>query len=838
MEPIVGKIVLGRDGWGEITRVTEGVCFSVSYAGGVYHGGIAWADRAQYTDLEMIQRKADEQKFCYSVRGLIRKANIDQFPEWEMMDSPDTRRKEPIVLGNVVRGNFLSIANEIKQDSNLSVVFDDCSGSTFPPSWVFDYPEEIYLNRDKALAEVNELFSDPKNWSLVNLPSVEKAELMGALLAARVDNKDYLEFLISLGKSEAQKAFIKVVYGRLLRLKKLSLSVIYLTVVEHFVRVLKCDKGWSFIRSDFDLLFFNDQVERPLFVYDPLRTVVILISTLSRLWNNRNERLKTMGAFHLRGLNLLDGIAADNKRYSVLAYCGGCIADARGGKSCGVTPLIYGNCENCDACGNLICEACWHCSQSCCQGKLRRQNKSLLSEIREMNRLAESDPLPECTSVSPLIPDKSDEELVKKWVEQENGEGRIRQMLSARIAEKGVASFFKMLKKSVVDVSIQQIEQPNGGDWEKYDLKIEELCIDVKNSRQSERNPDRYTSHCVPKFKETRSGSVYVAAVLSPWLTEQEIRTGKYIDRGSGFWQESYWSRSQESKLGDEYTLKFLGLTTERKIRSLANEIKNGSDLSIVFDDFSGPKFLPPWVFDYPEELYPNRNRALAEVNKLVSNPKNWSLVNLPFAEKAELMSALLAARVENKDYLEFLISLGTSEAQKAFIEMVYGRLLKLKSLSLPVIYLTVLEHFVRMLKYDKGWSFISSDFDLLFPNNQIERPLFVYDPLRTVETLISTLSRLWHNKNESLKTMGAFHLRGLNLLDGIAANNKRYSVLAYCGGWITDDRGARPCGTTPLVYGNCDNCDTCGNLICRNCSYCSQACEIHAKNLSRTLTV
>lgn len=90
--------------------------------------------------------------------------------------------------------------------------------------------------------------------------------------------------------------------------------------------------------------------------------------------------------------------------------------------------------------------------------------------------------------------DTVDRQLVAQWVEDIGINRRPAErlafeakMYSARLAEKGAASFYKSLGYQVEDISITQVTSPNGGDWLNQDLSIAgQWPVDVKNSRPTQ----------------------------------------------------------------------------------------------------------------------------------------------------------------------------------------------------------------------------------------------------------------------------------------------------------------------------------------------------------------
>ena len=129
--------------------------------------------------------------------------------------------------------------------------------------------------------------------------------------------------------------------------------------------------------------------------------------------------------------------------------------------------------------------------------------------------------------------DEDDIQLIGKWCQtprnsldrtslikaRSKKEWELGRLLSARSAEKVAKKFYQHYEKEVKDTSITQIYENSKTDWRNYDLNVEAEPIDVKNSRRSRNSPDRYTEHCVPKFKHSRKGQdVTIAGVFSPYL--------------------------------------------------------------------------------------------------------------------------------------------------------------------------------------------------------------------------------------------------------------------------------------------------------------------------------
>jgi len=371
-------------------------------------------------------------------------------------------------------------------------------------------------------------------------------------------------------------------------------------------------------------------------------------------------------------------------------------------------------------------------------------------------------------------------------------ESEKRRMLSARLAEKAVSSFFQAQSCIVHDISITQLSESTSPEWPYCDLNIDGVPIDVKNARRSRKNPDRYVSHSVPRFKEARTlEAVQVAGVLSHWLLVE-----KMLSQGE--------------------TVLFLGLTNTQEHEQIRREIGDGLLILTFRHGLSGPSFLPPWIFSYPKSLYQARSAAISELRAL--DFPDWRICS---EAKLNPLPAFIAA---GRHY-RYQPEIPLSDSQRALVTLLIMREKRI-GLSLAVVFLSILEHFVGMLSRGLEDSYNAEDYArLIFPTADRTRPLFLYDPLRTIDTLLTSLSTLWHARTSDLDGFRIFRLQDLNILLGKrTANDSQWrTLMAYCGGWL-EEPVIRPCGTIPLVLGSCRSC-ACGRLICPNCDFCSASC-------------
>ncbi len=147
--------------------------------------------------------------------------------------------------------------------------------------------------------------------------------------------------------------------------------------------------------------------------------------------------------------------------------------------------------------------------------------------------------------------------------------------------------------------------------------------------------------------------------------------------------------------------------------------------------------------------------------------------------------------------------------------------------LSLGVIYLSIIEHFVSVL-HSKSKLYCPNNYrPIIFPMLiDYTRPLFLYDPLCTIDGLISCLQKIWEHQTEGLERFDDYKLHGHDILRG-RKDQEEKTLLAYCGNTL---KNKSPCGNVPLLFGIQKNCPECGNLVCEKCDFCSLKCKNNQK--------
>jgi cold shock CspA family protein len=395
--------------------------------------------------------------------------------------------------------------------------------------------------------------------------------------------------------------------------------------------------------------------------------------------------------------------------------------------------------------------------------------------------------------------DQKDWQLARQWISSENQNNQHiqAQMLSARAAEKFAIKFYQSLGYTVEDVSLQQISS-NSRDWCNYDLLLNDsISIDIKNSRTDVNNKKGYSKFCVPKFKQNRSNNeVIIAGVLSPYLKLEDI---------------------EFPAKADSPPLIFMGEIKNSELDSIKKYFSRYFH-SIKIPKTSGENYLPPWCFDYKAKVfYTYQKEAIWQFKKLTSSDlPDWDELQLLKINPIPLcIAAKISLPSQWKSYLSNWQQSFISECQKIPSERI----------SLPYLFLSLLSHFLDMLRFNEG-SFHPEKYNkLLYSEEYKSYPLGIYDPLNIIKEFCKTLSLLWDNRYESRITeFKIFDFDGRGLLRGKKDSSERLvTIIAYCGGSV-EKKGK--CGFTPLILGKHKPCPNCGKLICPKCNYCSDNCK------------
>lgn len=365
-------------------------------------------------------------------------------------------------------------------------------------------------------------------------------------------------------------------------------------------------------------------------------------------------------------------------------------------------------------------------------------------------------------------------------------------LLSARVAELAAADYYVALGHQVIDISITQID---GSDdrWKDFDLLVDDRPVDVKNARRSFSSPESYVEHCVPRFKQSRdSGAeVSIVGVLSDYHTAEKI-------------------------MGSETSCQVLGEVRVSDIRQLYVWMRKRFGHLLNLDGLWKAGYQPGWIFEYPKEHYSGRTAANEMARGIISRfiSADISADNIPgwlfsLCQDRELVGSLKFS-VEKRRILCDLHSLNEhiGFTRPALFVYVMG---------------FILESIANGLHAEQVEGPLR---DLIFVGGL---PLGLEDTQGYIAELVDALLRV---QNESIRQgikFVSFKLTHPSILRGQRRDGTWITLLAYCGGWREVPVKVR-CGASPLVFGQNEVCPSCGHLVCEECGYCSQNCDLVVK--------
>lgn len=403
-----------------------------------------------------------------------------------------------------------------------------------------------------------------------------------------------------------------------------------------------------------------------------------------------------------------------------------------------------------------------------------------------------------------------DNNLINSWA-KENTTSRVEnqisyvraRMISARGAEKLVIQFYKDLGYSVEDTSSHQITSASQA-WITGDIRLDsDRLLDVKNARRS-LSTKSYSEFCVKRLKKESGKDVNIVAVFSPYLKETEIASG-IVD---------YQIQDRE--------IEILGEFCETDLESFEMIFKD----DLISIDFSTGldknKYLPHWLFDYNDKFYKDQIDLILQFNQLekeeIPDVDDCSILEINFIEYLSLFIA--GGRTLPTSWAENIL-----DWQRDFMDSLID--LKQSRMSLPLIFLRLLTHFLSMLSSDEiDNSYSPNKYkEILYSISDSKHPLKIYDPLNTINDFCSSLQSIWDYRAQAkLNEFKIFKFNGKGLLTGQRSSQDRNKVrlLAYCGGKRKDNSS---CGCSPLVIGVHNTCEECQCLICRTCGFCRVNC-------------
>jgi hypothetical protein len=378
----------------------------------------------------------------------------------------------------------------------------------------------------------------------------------------------------------------------------------------------------------------------------------------------------------------------------------------------------------------------------------------------------------------------------------------ISRLCSARSAELAAAQFYRQLGSTVTDVSIGQLNN-HDTDWKTHDLIVDGKPVDIKNARQSFSDPSRYSEYLVPQFKEERRAgrAVSIVAVFSEYLSAGHLLAGESAQ------------------------CTIIGEASQAELDSLVQWINSTFD-GVLFSkegSFSTGAKLPGWCFDYDTDMQADGNVAgalerigqQAALSSLSLSEAGCSLMPFAFTSEKSLIKSMLERKHAAPEHsLQIWESL---RSMKSFIG--WSR----RSLFIFVVGYTLAQAKSGVQDWSPNllteWLFLDKSKKATY------WPMCLYDPLRYIAGIITSMAVLWRKSRETLNRLSSFRLASPWILIGSDANGNELTLMAYCGGWIKDGNRNVKCGQSPLILGVDQSCPHCNRLICHKCGYCTNNC-------------
>lgn len=366
-------------------------------------------------------------------------------------------------------------------------------------------------------------------------------------------------------------------------------------------------------------------------------------------------------------------------------------------------------------------------------------------------------------------------------------------LLSARNAEKAALLYYQNLGSAVEDVSVTQL-QPDSYSWKDFDITVDDRCVDIKNARESRNGNGQYVEHTVARFKHARGRGrdVSIAAAVSP-----------YIKAPADFFE----SPQSTTMLGE------LNVAQLNDLVAWATARFGGR---LVIRDPTRSNFLPGWMFEFTPAHYRGRELAIAAAPELLK-----SLVD-SLAYTCEIPGWLwvfsdeaLPVSLEGADVVRDLRSLHMSIgiSRRSLYVLALG--LALEELEADGAEENALQNLKQICRVSLAPDSVSHQ----------RKPLGLDDPLDYVLNLIAVLADIVSVLRRRGRRVVGFHLVSPAILQGVEPSGRRFTLLAYCGGW-QERPFLAPCGNSPLTFANHATCPMCGHLICDKCGHCSDSCE------------
>lgn len=372
-------------------------------------------------------------------------------------------------------------------------------------------------------------------------------------------------------------------------------------------------------------------------------------------------------------------------------------------------------------------------------------------------------------------------------------------LLSARAAELAVQEYYFGLGQSVTDIAITQLSKDDSR-WKAFDLLVDDLPIDVKNARRSFSSPESYVEHCVPRFKINRQTGIEVsiAGVLSPYISNPEE-----ILAGGG-------------------ACLVLGIVNVSEIRCLYEWMRDRFRDCLNLSGIWNPGYLPGWIFEYPPAQYVSRDEMAVKITNLIDcflalrmvSPELIPPSYLSLYRNAGLLKKL---RLPPRDHriLSDLHALQATVGLKRSSLYVYSMGLLIEAICTGDNVEDVANSLGRFI--------------FLPPVGSVLGLIDQQDYVRQIITMLVSIGQTAQARGLSFT---AFQMPSPAILKGLRSDGVWMTLIAYCGGWLESPK--IKCGTSPLIFGAHDTCESCGRLVCDKCGFCSDSCSSYEERRRR----
>jgi hypothetical protein len=373
-------------------------------------------------------------------------------------------------------------------------------------------------------------------------------------------------------------------------------------------------------------------------------------------------------------------------------------------------------------------------------------------------------------------------------------------LLSARVAEIAAVDYYRSIGKSVIDISITQLENTDQS-WKDFDVSADSKPLDVKNARESFSSPDTYVEHCVPRFKKERNSNkdVSIVGVLSKYHAKADII------------------------VKDQTDCLILGQVNVKDIRSLYRWMVDRFGELLNLDGMWNVGFLPGWMYEYPPEQYRHRQSLIAQIEEVLAQMgatgfcptksiPGWFFVLCQNRGLAKMFD--LSSRTR-----EILVDLYSLEEK-----------IGLTRPSLFIYSMGIILETMNAKDSSQETAHILKK--LIFVDNDQSNPLGLIDTQLYIANIIDLLLRVKEEIRRQNIHFKSFKMPHPDVLRGQRMNGQWMTLIAYCGGWQKYCDGWQEksfdvkCGTSPLFFGEHKVSSSCGRLICNNCEYCCKACH------------